>query len=100
MLALLGPFTDPNDRFPNPFIYFNWWNPYPFIYLKPEKDTPFGRSLQVQAIIGNTPPPGIPRKNALGANTYNNEHHLVEFGLKFIVNDMLIQSWLKIISLF
>ena len=45
-------------------------------------------------------PPGIPRKNALRANTYNSEHHLVEFGLKFIVNDMLIQSWLKIISLF
>ena len=22
-LALLGPFTDPNDRFPYPFIYFN-----------------------------------------------------------------------------
>ena len=24
LLALLGPFTDPNDRFPCPFIYFNY----------------------------------------------------------------------------
>ena len=31
----LGPFTDPNDR------YFNKYNPYPFIYLKPEKGSPF-----------------------------------------------------------
>ena len=31
-------------------------NPYPFIYLEPEKGTPFGRSLPVQAIIGSTPP--------------------------------------------
>ena len=36
LLALLGPFTDPNDRFP-----------YPFIHPTPEKDTPFGRSLPV-----------------------------------------------------
>ena len=47
LLALLGLFTDPNDRFPCPFIHVNKWNPYPFIYLKPEKDTPFGRSLPV-----------------------------------------------------
>ena len=31
-----GPFKYPNDRFP-----------YPFIYLKREKDTPFGQSLPV-----------------------------------------------------
>ena len=24
LLALFGPFTDPNDRFPYPFIHFNW----------------------------------------------------------------------------
>ena len=53
-LALLGPFTDPNDRFLYPFIYFSEWNPYPFLYLKPEKGTPFGRSLSVKAIIGST----------------------------------------------
>ena len=27
------------------------------LYLKPEKGSPFGRSLPVQAIIGSTPPP-------------------------------------------
>jgi len=27
-----------------PFIYFNYENPFPFMYLKPEKGTPFGRS--------------------------------------------------------
>ena len=55
LLALLRPFTDPNDRFSYPFIYFNWWNPYPFIYLKPEKDTPLGGSLPVLAIVGSIP---------------------------------------------
>ena len=30
--VLLGLFTDPNDRFPYPFICLNWSNPYPFIY--------------------------------------------------------------------
>ena len=34
--ASVSSFTDPNDRFP-----------YPFEYLKPEKDTPFERSLPV-----------------------------------------------------
>ena len=48
----------PEWRFSNPFIYLNLWNPYPFIYLKPEKCTPFRRSLPVKAIIGSTPPPG------------------------------------------
>ena len=36
--------------------------PDPFIYLKPEEDTPSGRSLPVKAIIGSTPlppPPGL-----------------------------------------
>ena len=47
LLALLGSFTDLNDRFPYPSIYFNQWNPYPFTYLKPEKGTPFGGSLPV-----------------------------------------------------
>ena len=45
-----------NGRFPYPIIYLNLWNPYPFLYLKPEKGTPFGRSLPLWAIIGNTPP--------------------------------------------
>ena len=40
LLTPLGLFADWNDRFPSPFIYFNWWNSYPFIYLKPEKGTP------------------------------------------------------------
>ena len=47
LLALLGIFTDPSDRFPYPFVYFNQWNSYPFRYLKPEKGTPFGWSLPV-----------------------------------------------------
>ena len=36
-----------NNRFPFPFIYLNLRNSYPFIYPKPEKGTPFGRSLPV-----------------------------------------------------
>ena len=44
-LALSGLSTDQNDRFLYPLIYFNKWNPYPFIYLNPEISTPFGRSL-------------------------------------------------------
>ena len=45
LLARLSLFTDRSDIFPNPFIYFNKWNPYHFIYLKAEKGTPFGESL-------------------------------------------------------
>ena len=48
----LGHFTDRNERFRYRFIHFNQWNPYPFIYLSPEKGTPFGRSLPVNSIIG------------------------------------------------
>ena len=32
--------------------------PRPFIYLRPEKGVPFGRSLPAYAIIASTPPPG------------------------------------------
>ena len=34
-----------------------------FVYLKPEKGTPFGRSLPVKAIIGSTPLSGLGRNN-------------------------------------
>ena len=53
LLALFGPFTDPNDRLP--YLHFNPWNHYPFIHLKPEKDTPFERSLPLWTIIGISP---------------------------------------------
>lgn len=29
-LVLLGHFTNQNDKFPNPYIYFNYWIPCPF----------------------------------------------------------------------
>ena len=29
-LVLLGHFTNRNDKFPNPYIYFNYWIPCPF----------------------------------------------------------------------
>ena len=48
-------FTDRNDRFPYPLIYFNEWNPDTFIYLKPEIGTHLERSLPLWAIIGSTP---------------------------------------------
>ena len=37
LLALLGPLTARNNRFPDPFIGFNQWNPCPLIYLKPSR---------------------------------------------------------------
>ena len=37
LLALLGLFTDQNERFSYPFIFFSQWNPYPFKNLKLEK---------------------------------------------------------------
>ena len=47
-IIIKGFFKYLNDRmFPYPFIYLNLWNPYLFIHLKPEKRTPFGRSLPV-----------------------------------------------------
>ena len=61
LLVLLGLFTDQNDGIPYPFMYFNQWNPHPFIYLKPRKGTPFGQSLPIWAIIGSIPPPPPPR---------------------------------------
>ena len=54
-VALLGHFTDRNDRFFHHFIHFNKWNPYPLVPLKPGKGTTFGRSLPVQVITGSTP---------------------------------------------
>ena len=36
LLASLGPVTNCNDTFSYPFIYFNYWNPYPFIHQKPD----------------------------------------------------------------
>ena len=36
-------------------VYLNLQNPYPFIYLKPEKATPYGRSLLIKPIRGSTP---------------------------------------------
>ena len=37
LLALLDPFTDPNDRFPHPFYILQLVKSLPFIYVKPEK---------------------------------------------------------------
>ena len=47
LVLIKGPVKYLNDRFPYPFIYLILWNSYPFLYLKPEKGTPFGRSLPV-----------------------------------------------------
>ena len=30
LLAISDPFTDRNDKFPPPFVYWNWWDPYPY----------------------------------------------------------------------
>lgn len=54
LLGLLDLYTDRDNRFPHPFKHFNKLNPYPFMYLMPEKDTPFGRSLP-PTNIGSTP---------------------------------------------
>ena len=48
LLARFCLITDRNDSFP-----------YPFIYLKPEKGTPLGRSLPIQAIIWSTSPQAL-----------------------------------------
>lgn len=53
--ALLGFFTDRNDRIRYPFIYFNYRNPYAFI-ISLKLCTPFEiRSLPSQAILGCPP---------------------------------------------
>ena len=54
-LILILQLTEMTDV---PFIYFNYKKrPFPYMYLKPEKGNPFGRSLSVQAII--VPPPAL-----------------------------------------
>ena len=57
-ILIKGPFKYLNDRLPYPFIWLNLCNPYSLKYLKPEKGTPFGRSLPVWAVIGSTPGAG------------------------------------------
>ena len=53
-----GPVTDRKDRFPYIFVYCNWWNPYPFMNLKPGKRYPFrSEPPHHEAIIGSSPPP-------------------------------------------
>ena len=47
-VSLFGPFY-------RPFYILQPVNPYPFIYLKPESGTLFGRSLSVWAILESTP---------------------------------------------
>ena len=37
----LGLFTDRKHRFSYPFLYFNWQNLCPFIYLKRERASPY-----------------------------------------------------------
>ena len=61
-----GPFhADSKERFPIPFMYFNELNPYPFIHLRLEKDTPFGRRLSVWAI-----PPGCNSSGQIPAHAW------------------------------
>ena len=74
LFAILGLFTDRIDRFSSqPFIYFNKWNPYHTIYLKPEKGTPFGLSLPVPCRpLYGVSPPGNWRKNEF-INHYQRE---------------------------
>ena len=49
LLALLGPSTDRNDRFPNALFHtLQLVTSLPFhMYLMPEKGTPFGQSLPI-----------------------------------------------------
>jgi len=49
LLALLGIFTDQNDRFLYPFIILQLQlcSKIPTLSLKPKKGTPFGRTLPV-----------------------------------------------------
>ena len=54
--AILGPFTDWNDTFPNPFMYHNKWNPFPFIYLRPAKLYPFNFGVGPPRIGWVSPP--------------------------------------------
>ena len=59
-LLTLSTFTDRNSRFLYPDIYLNSWDPYPLIYLQPEKDTPFKRNLLVYDVMtlqGEPSPP-------------------------------------------
>ena len=64
LLALLGPFTDRNNRFLYLFIYLNYIVkslPFHIPELKPKKGALFGRSLPVYIglVIRSTPARGI-----------------------------------------
>ena len=47
LLALTGLFQNEMTDYLTLLIYFTQWNPYPFIYPRPEKGTPFGQSLPI-----------------------------------------------------
>ena len=95
LLALFGPFTHRNDRFPYSFIYFNLWNPYNFIYLKHEKGSPFGRSLPVWAIIGRIPGGfwNYYRLFRTGAQGWNSEGEITYFCVK---QDTIVPQFQKL----
>ena len=93
-VLLKGPFKYLNHSFPYPFLCFNLWNPYPFIYLQPEKGTPFGRSL-----LGSTTP--LPRKPgfsiwSLTTNKNTNTPHvmfpIVESYLEYRARSLVLTS--------
>ena len=57
LIALLGLFTDRKDRFRYHFIYFNKWNPYPFIRTWSLKMSPHfpGGASPYRPLYGSTP---------------------------------------------
>ena len=86
-------------------IYFSYWNPYHFIYLKPKKDNPFWRSLLVLAIEGSTPPLG-PYRQGLYCSLQSLEFLKKSWNLTSNFPDLEkvwtveIKSWKSLISEF
>ena len=69
LLALLGLFTERNDRFYHPLKCLLYHKP-----RKREKVNPFGRNILVETIIGSNPPPPPPHLRATGiAITFKRE---------------------------
>ena len=70
LLALLDPlFTDRNDRSPYPFIYFNKWNPYPFISLTWSlRKVPISGGASPYRPLQGVPPLGIKSQQVLTCN--------------------------------
>ena len=76
-ITFLRHFTGLNDRSPCPLKYFNKWNLYPSIYLKPKKLPLSGGAFPYRPLQGVPPTPGFQHSSLsrIAGMTYYKRRH-------------------------